>query len=64
LQRLNLILDLKQKSFYELNKNTHHTLKVLITGAAIKSFDKYYPNITDKQKVLKFVKVQIECDSQ
>ncbi|HMA60893.1 MAG TPA: hypothetical protein VKN64_11455 [Halanaerobiales bacterium] len=45
------------------SKNTHHKHKGLIAGAAIESFEKYYIEIEDKEKVLEFVKEQIVCDS-
>lgn len=44
---------------------THHPKerKSLIKAGAIESFDKYFPEAADKQRIIAFVREQLDCDS-
>jgi hypothetical protein len=44
---------------------THHTeeRKPLIKGGAIESFDKYFPEAAEKERIIEFVQGALECDS-
>jgi hypothetical protein len=44
-------------------EKTHHENKDLILFDAIESFDEYFDQVNNKEKILKFVKKQLNCSS-